>query len=164
MMMKKKVNMYLLILWIGLTAQVANAQNFAKTASGGSSVGSEVTDEQSQTPTITPEQNNQTQPLQAMTTEETSTYTLGAEDVIEISTQRHPEVSGHFIINSEGKIQYNFLGDVVVEGLTKDQVKEKLTKLLSTYIVSPEVMVTITGYNSKVVLLWGRLVTQGKSS
>src|SRR3989338_996363 len=34
-----------------------------------------------------------------------STYTLGVEDVIEITVLRHPELSGQFVVNSEGKIQ-----------------------------------------------------------
>ncbi|MBU4334615.1 MAG: polysaccharide biosynthesis/export family protein, partial [Candidatus Omnitrophica bacterium] len=45
-----------------------------------------------------------------------STYTLGVNDVIQINVMRHPEVSGEFRINSEGKIQYEFVGDIVIQG------------------------------------------------
>ena len=43
--------------------------------------------------------------------DKTSTYTLGPTDVIDITVLRHPEVSGKYLLNSEGKIQYEFIGD-----------------------------------------------------
>lgn len=94
--------------------------------------------------------------------EESSTYTLGKEDVIDISVLRHPEVSGQHIINSEGKIQYEFIGDIKVEGLKKDEVKEILTERLSEYIISPDVTIKIVGYNSKIVYVVGEVRAPGK--
>lgn len=89
-------------------------------------------------------------------------YTLGASDVIEISVMRHPEVSGQFVINSEGNIQYNFVGDVPVSGLTKKKLEEFLIQKLSQYIISPEVNIKIVGYNSKVVYVIGEVGRPGK--
>lgn len=94
--------------------------------------------------------------------EGSSTYTLGKTDVIEISVLRHPEVSGQYMINNEGKIQYEFVGDVVIEGMVKDQVKDKIAELLGTYIVAPDVTVKIVGYNSKVVYVVGEVGAPGK--
>ena len=91
-----------------------------------------------------------------------STYTLGADDVIEIAVMRHPEVSGQYIINSEGNIQYEFIGDVSVAGLTKDQVKDSVTQKISEYIISPEVTVKIIGYNSKIIYVVGEVGSPGK--
>ncbi len=91
-----------------------------------------------------------------------SKYTLGNDDVIEISVLRHPEVSGKFVINNEGKIQYEFIGDVEVAGKTKKKVTEVLVKILSKYIISPEVTVQILGYNSKVVYVIGEVGSPGK--
>jgi len=93
---------------------------------------------------------------------ESSRYTLGPMDVISISVMRHPEVSGEFAINKEGKIQYEFVGDVKIAGLTKDQAKEVLAQQLSEYIISPEVNVKITGYNSKVIYVVGEVYNPGK--
>lgn len=93
---------------------------------------------------------------------EPSRYTLGKEDVIEIAVQRHPEVSGRYVINNEGSIQYEFIGDVKVEGLKKDEVKDLLTNRLSDYIISPDVTVKIVGYNSKVVYIIGEVGRPGK--
>ncbi|MBI5149429.1 MAG: polysaccharide export protein [Candidatus Omnitrophica bacterium] len=91
-----------------------------------------------------------------------SHYTLGKTDVLEVTVMRHPEVSGQFIINNEGNIQYEFVGDVSVEGMTKDQVKDALTRKLSPFIISPEIMVKIVGYNSKVVYVIGEVTSPGK--
>jgi polysaccharide export outer membrane protein len=89
-------------------------------------------------------------------------YTLGPLDVIEVDVMRHPEVSGQFIINNEGKIQYDFVGDVPVAGMTKKEVGDVLTKKLADYIISPEVTVRILGYNSKVVYVIGEVGRPGK--
>lgn len=91
-----------------------------------------------------------------------STYTLGANDVIEINVLRHPEVSGQYIINQEGKIQYEFVGDVHIAGQTKDEVAGSLQEVLTEFIISPEVTVKIVGYNSKVVYVIGEVGAPGK--
>lgn len=91
-----------------------------------------------------------------------SNYTLGINDVIEVSVIRHPEVSGQYIINSEGRIQYEFVGDIPVSGLTKEEAKDLITDHLATYIVSPQVTVKILGYNSKVVYVYGEVGRPGK--
>ena len=91
-----------------------------------------------------------------------STYTLGEEDVIEVTVARHPEVSKQYIINNEGKIQYEFVGDIQIAGLTKKQARDLIVERLSTYIVSPEVTLKIVGYNSKVVYVIGEVGSPGK--
>ena len=91
-----------------------------------------------------------------------SKYTLGPADVIEVDVVRHPEVSGQFIINQDGRIQYNFVGDVEIAGLTKAQAVDKLKEKLSTYVISPEMTMKIVGYNSKVVYVIGEVGRPGK--
>jgi protein involved in polysaccharide export with SLBB domain len=98
----------------------------------------------------------------ALTPEETSRYTLGPSDVIAITIMRHPEVSGQFPINAEGKIQYNFVGDIVISGMTKDEAAKAISQRLSDYIINPEVSVKIIGYNSKVVYVVGEVYIPGK--
>ena len=91
-----------------------------------------------------------------------SHYTVGATDILEITVMRHPEVSGQFIINNEGNIQYEFVGDMKVDGLTKDEVRKLLAEKLSDYIIDPEITVKITGYNSKIVYVVGEVGRPGK--
>jgi len=89
-------------------------------------------------------------------------YTLGPEDVVEILVMRHPEFSGTYPINQEGKLQYKFVGDIDVTGLTKQQLEEKIKDIISAYVISPEVSVTITEYKSKVFYVIGEVTAPGK--
>ncbi len=89
-------------------------------------------------------------------------YTLGPNDVIEVTVLRHPEVSGEYPINMEGNIQYEFVGDINISGKDKDGAADIIRAALSEYIVAPEVSVKITQYNSKVVYVVGEVFRPGK--
>lgn len=91
-----------------------------------------------------------------------SRYTLGINDVVEVTVLRHPEVSGQFSINNEGNIQYEFVGDINAIGKTKEELAAMLTEKLTEFIISPEVTVKIVGYNSKVVYVIGEVGAPGK--
>jgi len=89
-------------------------------------------------------------------------YTLGPDDVVQIDIMRHPEFSGTYPINQEGKMQYKFVGDIDVNGLTKLQLEQKIKEIISAYVISPEVNVTITEYKSKVIYVLGEVGQPGK--
>jgi protein involved in polysaccharide export with SLBB domain len=94
--------------------------------------------------------------------DQNSNYTLGPDDVIDIIVTRHPEVSGQYTINKEGKIQYEFAGDVTLAGLTKDQAIKVLADKLSIYIIKPEISLKISGFNSKIVYVVGEVARPGR--
>ncbi len=89
-------------------------------------------------------------------------YTLGAEDVVEITVMRHPEFSGTYPINQEGKLQYKFVGDIDVVGFTKLQLEQKIKEIISNFVISPEVNVTVIDYKSKFVYMLGESGRPGK--
>lgn len=89
-------------------------------------------------------------------------YTLGPDDAVEINVMRHPEFSGVYPINQEGKLQYKFVGDIDVSGMTKQQLEQRIREALSTYVNSPQVDVTITNYRSKVFYMLGEVGAPGK--
>jgi len=93
---------------------------------------------------------------------EPTKYTLGPDDIIEIIVRRHSEFSGIYPINSEGKIQYKFVGDIEIKGLTKTEVKDKIAKILSKFIINPDVDVTINEYRSKIIYVIGEVGAPGK--
>lgn len=101
-------------------------------------------------------------PAVAAKTDEPTRYTLGPDDVIEIVVRRHGEFSGQYPINSEGKIQYKFIGDIEVKGLSKTEIKEKISRILSKFIINPELDVTILEYRSKVIYVIGEVGAPGK--
>lgn len=89
-------------------------------------------------------------------------YTLGPDDVIEISVMRHPEFSGVYPVNLEGKIQYKFVGDIEVSGLNKKELERKIQDAISSFVLSPAVTVTIIEYKSKVIYVLGEVGAPGK--
>jgi polysaccharide export outer membrane protein len=93
---------------------------------------------------------------------DTKPYTLGNEDVLQITVRNQPEFSGQFVIGPDGKIQYTFVGDIEATGLTKTQLKEKLIKELDRFVKVPEISIAITNYNSKVVYVLGEVARPGK--
>lgn len=102
------------------------------------------------------------QPLSSSVKFDPLNYTLGPDDEIEIMVMRHPEFSGVYPINLEGKLQYKFVGDIDVNGLTKKQLEDKLKEIISTYVISPEINVTVKEYKSKVVYVLGEVGRPGK--
>ena len=89
-------------------------------------------------------------------------YTLGPDDEVEITIMRHPEFSGKYPIDREGKLQYKFVGDLDVNGLTKAQLEQKVKEAVSTFVIAPEVNVTVTEYRSKVFYVLGEVGAPGK--
>ncbi len=89
-------------------------------------------------------------------------YTLGRDDVIRINVRNQPEFSGDFAIDFNGRIQYNYLGDLPVAGLTKYEIQQVLERLLEKYVRVPSVNVQIVAYNSKVVYIIGEVGHPGK--
>ena len=89
-------------------------------------------------------------------------YTLGRDDVIQIDVRNQPEFSGVFVVGFDGRIQYNYLGDIPVAGMTKYEVQQVLEKMLARYVRMPAVNVMIVAYNSKVVYVIGEVNNPGK--
>ncbi len=89
-------------------------------------------------------------------------YTLGPDDVVQIDVMRHPEFSGTYPVNMEGKLQYKFVGDIDVNGLTKKELEEKIKSIIANFVISPEVNVTVTEYKSKVIYVLGEVGQPGK--
>ena len=89
-------------------------------------------------------------------------YTLGPDDRVAIEVRRHPEFSGEYTINSEGMIEYKFVGDIYITGLTKNELKDKITDILSEYVIEPDVDVMITAYLSKIFYVVGEVGRPGK--
>lgn len=89
-------------------------------------------------------------------------YTLGRDDVLHIDVRNQSEFTDDFIVGFDGRIQYNYLGDIPVAGMTKYEVQQILEKLLQKYIRVPVVTVSIIAYNSKVVYVIGEVGRPGK--
>jgi protein involved in polysaccharide export with SLBB domain len=74
-------------------------------------------------------------------------YKLGAGDVIKIAVFGEPNLSLITKLPNLGVINYPFLGDIAVIGLTASQLESTIYRgLLGDYLVDPSVSVTIEVY------------------
>ena len=92
---------------------------------------------------------------------EGSTYVIGPEDILDISVWKQPDVSRQVPVRLDGKVSLPLLNDIQAAGLTPMQLAAKITERLKTYIMNPQVTVTVTAVNSENVFAVGELNRPG---
>jgi len=75
-------------------------------------------------------------------------YRIGADDRVQVTVWRNPELSTAGPVRPDGKITVPLIGDVDAGGRTPAEVAEQIKKQLSTYIRDPNVAVIITELRS----------------
>ncbi|MEM5292255.1 polysaccharide biosynthesis/export family protein [Paraburkholderia sabiae] len=107
-----------------------------------------------------------------------SGYRIGRGDVLQIVVWDHPEFAlgqgtqpatqprqadapAGTIVDDAGNIQFPFVGQLRVEGLSTDAVKGLLSKRLAEYFNSPQVTVRIASFRSKQVFVDGEVHAPG---
>ena len=83
-------------------------------------------------------------------------YRIGPLDILEINSRVGEKTKTTTVtVNGLGKINYSFLEDLKVAGLTPTQLDTLLTKGLSAYIRNPRIDVMVKEYRSKSALALG---------
>ncbi|OGW75971.1 MAG: hypothetical protein A2Z72_04730 [Omnitrophica bacterium RBG_13_46_9] len=78
-------------------------------------------------------------------------YTLGPGDVVQVSVQDHPELSGRSTVGIAGDIMLPLVNEPVeAQGLTLVALQEKVVGVLERYVKDPSVYIGIVEYQSKV--------------
>ena len=76
-----------------------------------------------------------------------SGYRLGPGDQIIITVFGEEDLSMEFRLNDTGRLNYPFLGELVIEGLTVSELEQLITRgLKGTYLLDPAVTVSIAEY------------------
>jgi protein involved in polysaccharide export with SLBB domain len=76
-----------------------------------------------------------------------SDYRLGPGDQIIITVFGEEDLSMDIRLNDTGRLNYPFLGEIVVEGLTLAELEQLITRgLKDSYVVDPAVTVSIAEY------------------
>jgi polysaccharide export outer membrane protein len=88
-------------------------------------------------------------------------YVIGAQDVLDISVWKEPEVSRVVPVRPDGKISLPLLNDVLAAGLTPAQLAAQITESLKKYVTSPQVTVIVTTINSQRVYILGEVTRPG---
>lgn len=92
----------------------------------------------------------------------TSTYRLGAGDVLRVEVFDDPSLSGEFTVTPEGQIVFPLLGPVPAAGSSTTELKNRLTEDLGRdYLYDPNLSVTIAQYRSQKVRVLGNVRQPG---
>lgn len=91
-----------------------------------------------------------------------SGYSLGPQDVLDISVFGVPELSGSLVIADNGTIQFPLIGEVQAAGKTARALQLDLAQRLSEdYLQNPQVLVSVKEFNSRRVTLTGEIMKPG---
>jgi polysaccharide biosynthesis/export protein len=93
-------------------------------------------------------------------------YVIGAGDTLYVTVWDHPEltspagsqqqtVANGRLVGPDGTVFFPYVGAVKAEGMTVAQLRAALAERLKTYVVNPQVDVSIVQYGSQRVVLEG---------
>jgi polysaccharide export outer membrane protein len=88
-------------------------------------------------------------------------YVIGAQDVLDISVWREPDLSRQVPVRPDGKISLPLLNDVQAMGLTPTQLAAQITTGLDKFMTSPQVTVIVSQINSQRVYILGEVGRAG---
>lgn len=99
-------------------------------------------------------------------------YRVGINDILHIIVWDHPELSYSeanttseelrgSIVSTDGTIFYPYVGTLEVLGLTVEEIRKKLTKLLSATIEKPQLEVQVAEYRSQKAFVGGEVANPG---
>jgi len=75
-------------------------------------------------------------------------YRIGIGDVMNINVWKNPDLGVTVPVRPDGKISAPLVGDIVVAGLTPEEVAAEITRRLSRFVRTPNVAVIMTNLAS----------------
>lgn len=91
-----------------------------------------------------------------------SGYTIGPEDLLDVTVWNNAGISRTVPVRPDGKISLPLLDDVQAAGLTPNQLKDDLARRLRKYISAPEVSVIVREIHSLWVAVLGEVNKPGR--
>jgi polysaccharide export outer membrane protein len=88
-------------------------------------------------------------------------YVIGAQDVLDISVWKEPDLTRTVPVRPDGKISLPLLNDVQAGGLTPTQLATQITERLKKYVTDPQVTVIVTAINSQRIYVLGEVSRAG---
>ena len=84
-------------------------------------------------------------------------YNMNAGDHLQIQVMGHGDLTGTYIVRTDGKIEYPLIGTVEIEGKTIDGLTHELEKRLAEYIVNPLITINIAKMGTTRVFVLGEV-------
>jgi polysaccharide export outer membrane protein len=88
-------------------------------------------------------------------------FVIGAQDVLDISVWKEPELTRVVPVRPDGKISLPLLNDVQAAGLTPLQLASQISESLKKFVTNPQVTVIVSQINSQRVYILGELTRPG---
>jgi polysaccharide export outer membrane protein len=79
-------------------------------------------------------------------------YQLGTSDQLRVNVYGEPELSGPYVVGSQGTVAFPLVGEVQAGGLTLQEFTDSLQRALERYIRQPIVSVEVTNYRPFFIL------------
>jgi polysaccharide biosynthesis/export protein len=93
---------------------------------------------------------------------ENPVYLFGSGDVVRIDVLGRPEVSTRQVIGPDGIITIPLIGDVFVNGMTREEAQSVILKRLLDYFTTPHLTMAVEDYVSNQVTVLGRVAAAGR--
>ena len=88
-------------------------------------------------------------------------YVIGAEDILDISVWKEPDVSRSVPVRPDGRISLPLIKDVTAAGLTPQQLASSVAEKLRKFLNDPQVTVIVTAINSQRIFIIGEVQHAG---
>ena len=92
----------------------------------------------------------------------TTDYTIGPEDVLEITVWRNADLSKVVAVRPDGRISLPLIGDVGAAGRTAAQLAEAISEKLKEFKENPQVSIVVKEVNSYAIYVLGEVSKPGK--
>ncbi len=89
-------------------------------------------------------------------------YIIGAEDVIEVSVWKSPDLSTSIMVRPDGMISLPLIGDVQANNRTAKELKDEIERRLTEYKQDPIVSIIVKEANSQAIFVTGEVARPGK--
>jgi protein involved in polysaccharide export with SLBB domain len=100
-------------------------------------------------------------PLTKMANFPHEVYRIEAGDTVQVKYVYHQEMAQEDIVRPDGKITLKLIGEVVVAGMTTNQLEKQIVARASDQIKDPEVVVSIAKFSETQVFVGGEVGKPG---
>ena len=93
---------------------------------------------------------------------EPSAYSIGPQDVLDITVWGQPDLSGSFSVEADGTLTFPLAGRIVAGRRSVGEVEAELrTRLSDRYVKNPQIRVAVGQYRSQQIFLMGEVQKPG---
>lgn len=95
------------------------------------------------------------------TSQQTQEYVIGAEDVLEVSVWKNPDLSREVTVRPDGKISLPLIGDIQAAGRTAETLRKAILEMVKKYQENAVVSIIVKNINSYKIYVLGEVVKPG---